>query len=606
MKLIPFSKETAGKVGNKLCTRVGRAARIICSNAKGPFPVVALVEDGEEELPERYTENGYYFGNENPSEYDLMIKSDEGDKEEKTSIKKDMEKEFKFSPKDWVLVRDTNNNLWKLDIFSHLVEHGLAKYVCLGSWYKQCIPYEGNEHLLGHSDPYVAPFNPQTGDFVYVRSAYEHILIWHSIEGNGIMASADLCNYHLDTLCNHNGRPFCACCVDDVKEKRKATPEEVERILFDMHEAGIDWNAENKSIVNYSKTYEPKDGDFVVVEERNEKAPGVNQWICIFMSMSDVSINFHVGLALNGSLINGGRPGNYKRSCKETFRPATEEEKMKIVEQLAKIGEKWNAETKTTVAVEPSYEPKEGDFVVFIPDRVPCIGIFKRSYTDGSAYSEFHACTESVPSSTEVRLDATFRGNYKFRPAYQYEKSSLLGKLWKEHRQWDAEKHAVTYCEAWSEVRRGGIYEVWHDGKMRLALVKELTDYGYLSVFFSYDPEKQVSGTVFWDGVSVPFDKLIEVPEKDTRTALFRNFMHKTGCFYDKKSGRFYDFRKEYVDGEICWFLSYQPELNKFITNRFNLRYTLRSFLQIANGNIFRTEDQANERASELNQFLKK
>ena len=47
---------------------------------------------------------------------------------------------------DKVLVRDSNEGMWSASIFSHTWEN---KYICIGIWYNQCIPYEGNEHLLG-------------------------------------------------------------------------------------------------------------------------------------------------------------------------------------------------------------------------------------------------------------------------------------------------------------------------------------------------------------------------------------------------------------------------------------------------------------------------
>lgn len=47
---------------------------------------------------------------------------------------------------DKVLVRDSNESMWSASIFSHTWEN---KYICIGIWYNQCIPYEGNEHLLG-------------------------------------------------------------------------------------------------------------------------------------------------------------------------------------------------------------------------------------------------------------------------------------------------------------------------------------------------------------------------------------------------------------------------------------------------------------------------
>ena len=47
---------------------------------------------------------------------------------------------------DKVLVRDSNKGMWSASIFSHIWEN---RYICIGVWYNQCIPYEGNEHLLG-------------------------------------------------------------------------------------------------------------------------------------------------------------------------------------------------------------------------------------------------------------------------------------------------------------------------------------------------------------------------------------------------------------------------------------------------------------------------
>nr|DAW17226.1 MAG TPA: hypothetical protein [Caudoviricetes sp.] len=50
-------------------------------------------------------------------------------------------------PFDKVLVRNNDDDEWVCDIFSHIDE--LAFYYCVGTRWQQCIPYEGNEHLLG-------------------------------------------------------------------------------------------------------------------------------------------------------------------------------------------------------------------------------------------------------------------------------------------------------------------------------------------------------------------------------------------------------------------------------------------------------------------------
>lgn len=59
----------------------------------------------------------------------------------------DQETKPQFKPFDKVLVRDIDENKWECDLFSHIDEEDY--YVCVGSWWMQCIPYEGNEHLLG-------------------------------------------------------------------------------------------------------------------------------------------------------------------------------------------------------------------------------------------------------------------------------------------------------------------------------------------------------------------------------------------------------------------------------------------------------------------------
>ena len=62
--------------------------------------------------------------------------------------------ECPFKPFDKVLVRDNNEQEWKINFFSHYNKDVCYKYYCLKSCYNQCIPYEGNEHLLGTTDSY--------------------------------------------------------------------------------------------------------------------------------------------------------------------------------------------------------------------------------------------------------------------------------------------------------------------------------------------------------------------------------------------------------------------------------------------------------------------
>lgn len=59
----------------------------------------------------------------------------------------DIKTEYQFKPFDKVLVRDSYNDMWRANLFSHIREDG--RYVTTGLVWNFCIPYEGNEHLLG-------------------------------------------------------------------------------------------------------------------------------------------------------------------------------------------------------------------------------------------------------------------------------------------------------------------------------------------------------------------------------------------------------------------------------------------------------------------------
>lgn len=54
---------------------------------------------------------------------------------------------------DKVLVRDNDDEIWKCDLFSHIDKNEkYNKYICIRSCWEQCIPYQGNEHLVNTTD----------------------------------------------------------------------------------------------------------------------------------------------------------------------------------------------------------------------------------------------------------------------------------------------------------------------------------------------------------------------------------------------------------------------------------------------------------------------
>ena len=70
-----FSLEEFKKNPNrKVVTRDGKPVRIICTDANGDYPVVALIKDKKRDQPETYTPDGVFFPDEETSR-DLFFES---------------------------------------------------------------------------------------------------------------------------------------------------------------------------------------------------------------------------------------------------------------------------------------------------------------------------------------------------------------------------------------------------------------------------------------------------------------------------------------------------------------------------------------------------
>lgn len=62
-------------------------------------------------------------------------------------VVEDIKTEYQFKPFERVLVRDNRNEAWRAAFFSYINEY--KRYVTTSMAWKYCVPYEGNEHLLG-------------------------------------------------------------------------------------------------------------------------------------------------------------------------------------------------------------------------------------------------------------------------------------------------------------------------------------------------------------------------------------------------------------------------------------------------------------------------
>lgn len=71
-------------------------------------------------------------------------------KKENATYKKVSDKlEHEFQPFEKVLARDVDTGEWHVDLYGLKNENEPYPYWCVGGSYVYCIPYEGNEHLLG-------------------------------------------------------------------------------------------------------------------------------------------------------------------------------------------------------------------------------------------------------------------------------------------------------------------------------------------------------------------------------------------------------------------------------------------------------------------------
>lgn len=81
--------------------------------------------------------------------FDALAKEGKAwDAEKKMLI--DLKPKWTPKPFDKVLVRDSKSSKWRANLFSH--KNIDEPYYCVYASWNYCIPYEGNEHLLGTTE----------------------------------------------------------------------------------------------------------------------------------------------------------------------------------------------------------------------------------------------------------------------------------------------------------------------------------------------------------------------------------------------------------------------------------------------------------------------
>lgn len=110
------------------------------------FPIEVRV--GKRENFAEFTSNGRFFADHENSECMLFPSKDNRD----WSTFKVEQTQPQFKPFEKVLVRNHDGQAWKTSLYSYLRKGWANPHVCIEDCYNQCIPYEGNEHLLGTND----------------------------------------------------------------------------------------------------------------------------------------------------------------------------------------------------------------------------------------------------------------------------------------------------------------------------------------------------------------------------------------------------------------------------------------------------------------------
>lgn len=88
--------------------------------------------------------------------------------------------QFEFKTFDKVLVRDSDENVWKIDFFSHINKTPYdTHYCCVTGYWEQCIPYnEETKHLLNTNATYqkLEPKKWQISSTGYINTATDEEL----------------------------------------------------------------------------------------------------------------------------------------------------------------------------------------------------------------------------------------------------------------------------------------------------------------------------------------------------------------------------------------------------------------------------------------------
>lgn len=128
--------------GMKLYSPIFGEVRLDCVKDSIEYPIRCLSKDG---LFPLFMGDGRFY--KMYSDAECLLFPSKTQRDWNKFVVPDPELKHQFEPFEKVLVRNNDTEVWQCNIFSHIDEEG--DYMCIESYWIQCIPYVGNEHLLG-------------------------------------------------------------------------------------------------------------------------------------------------------------------------------------------------------------------------------------------------------------------------------------------------------------------------------------------------------------------------------------------------------------------------------------------------------------------------
>lgn len=132
--------------GTKLYSPVFGEVELMKVDYDEDYPITCITKNGVYDF---FTSNGMLFCDYSDTECMLFPAKEQRDWS-KFDIPDQNKAERQLKPFDEVLVRDFDDRKWVCDFFEGIPTSSEYEYSCvLRGLVHQCIPYEGNEHLLG-------------------------------------------------------------------------------------------------------------------------------------------------------------------------------------------------------------------------------------------------------------------------------------------------------------------------------------------------------------------------------------------------------------------------------------------------------------------------